>query len=366
MIVFVVATPLQLFNSSLILRHHFNGEKADLFVLDIACDMHEVINNYHAINIFESIYYIDDVCKKSSRMGILYDHVFTTRKQRRWLREVYHKKYSDMFTTLVGRTSTWIFSKLYNHNNDLKLHFYEEGLGVYMTSIYETYNGIKLMYSILGYKFEAAYVRDIYVYEPILCRVNNLKIPYKSIGKIVFDDERLISRTMGNSSFIPYDIEAIYFENAFEHTVFEGINENKIIDEICKVLGSNNLSIRLHPRSSINKYKNCGYRLDKNLGIPWENIIANSRNIDDIILITINSSAVFSPKLIYNKEPRIVVLALAISNEFKNENWASSFWQENFQEFVLSFKQLYSNKERIQIPSSFRELSEVLRNLTNN
>ena len=136
MIVFVVATPLQLFNSSLILRHHFNGEKADLFVLDIACDMHEVINNYHAINIFESIYYIDDVCKKSSRMGILYDHVFTTRKQRRWLREVYHKKYSDMFTTLVGRTSTWIFSKLYNHNNDLKLHFYEEGLGVYMTSIY--------------------------------------------------------------------------------------------------------------------------------------------------------------------------------------------------------------------------------------
>ena len=31
MIAIIVATPLQLFNSMVIMRHHFKGEKADLF-----------------------------------------------------------------------------------------------------------------------------------------------------------------------------------------------------------------------------------------------------------------------------------------------------------------------------------------------
>ena len=38
-IAFLVATPLQLFNCLIIMKHHFPRQQADLFVLDIACDM---------------------------------------------------------------------------------------------------------------------------------------------------------------------------------------------------------------------------------------------------------------------------------------------------------------------------------------
>ena len=45
---FIVATPLQLFNSLVIMRHFYEGEKCDLFVLNIACDMRPVISRFHA------------------------------------------------------------------------------------------------------------------------------------------------------------------------------------------------------------------------------------------------------------------------------------------------------------------------------
>ena len=76
---FIVATPLQLFNSLVIMRHFYEGEKCDLFVLNIACDMRPVISRFHALNVIDSVYYLDDVCQHQSRLGIIWDHIYITK-----------------------------------------------------------------------------------------------------------------------------------------------------------------------------------------------------------------------------------------------------------------------------------------------
>lgn len=78
---FIVATPLQLFNSLVIMRHFYEGEKCDLFVLNIACDMRPVISRFHALNVIDSVYYLDDVCQHQSRLGIIWDHIYITKSR---------------------------------------------------------------------------------------------------------------------------------------------------------------------------------------------------------------------------------------------------------------------------------------------
>ena len=156
---FIVATPLQLFNSLVIMRHFYEGEKCDLFVLNIACDMRPVISRFHALNVIDSVYYLDDDLQHKSRLGIIWDHIYITKIQRRILSEARNKDYTDLFTTWVGRTSTWLYTKL-SKNKKLNIHFYEERIGVYIAEIKSLYGYIKLMYKILGYKFDVDNAQD--------------------------------------------------------------------------------------------------------------------------------------------------------------------------------------------------------------
>lgn len=70
----------------------------------------------------DSVYYLEDVCRRQSRLGIIWDHIYTTKVQRRILSEARDKDYTDLFTTWVGRTSTWLYTKLYE-NKKLNIHF---------------------------------------------------------------------------------------------------------------------------------------------------------------------------------------------------------------------------------------------------
>ena len=184
---FIVATPLQLFNSLVIMRHFYEGEKCDLFVLNIACDMRPVISRFHVLNVIDSVYYLDDVCQHQSRLGIIWDHIYITKIQRRILSEARNKDYTDLFTTWVGRTSTWLYTKL-SKNKKLNIHFYEEGIGVYIAEIKSLYGYIKLMYKILGYKFDVDNAKDLYLYQPSLCRNVNSNLKLVKIGDVTEGD----------------------------------------------------------------------------------------------------------------------------------------------------------------------------------
>lgn len=88
MIAIIVATPLQMFNATMIMRHHYPKAKADLFVLNIACDMHDIISKYQKLSFVNNVYYLDDVCHRLSRIGIIRDFLITTKKQKRILDSV--------------------------------------------------------------------------------------------------------------------------------------------------------------------------------------------------------------------------------------------------------------------------------------
>jgi hypothetical protein len=359
MVAIIIATPLQLFNATMIMRHHFSGEKADLFVLNIACNMHSLVAKYQKLDYIENVFYLDDVCQHNSRIGIIWDHIHTTKPQRILLSKISTRNYSDLLSTWVGKTSTWLFTKIRKHSPNVNFHYYEEGLGVYLKYIYKTYNGIIKMYSILGYRYEGNYVKDLYIYRPVLSTSNNdiTKIP---IGFPTNSDIEKLRSVLNLDNISNYCCKAIYFENDFRNTEFEGVDEEEIIDEIISVLGHDEVTVRLHPRTPLDKYACKQYIIDTNINYSWEDILAVEEKWIDKILISLNSTAVFSPMLIYGKEAKVIILGLAIRNKYKDKEWANSFWDKNYSEFVLKVKALYSHPEYIQIPECFEDLKESI------
>ena len=362
MIAIIVATPLQMFNATMIMRHHYPNAKADLFVLNIACDMHDIISKYQKLSFVNNVYYLEDVCHRLSRIGIIWDFLITTKKQKHILNSVKSVKYTNLLSTWVGKTNTWLFSKLKRTNPGLKLHFYEEGLGVYLKGLFDTVHSLKYMYYLLGYKYEGDYLQDLYLYNPDLA-FNNEIIKMVSIGSAKEEDIKYIKPALEVDDILQYRTKGVYFENDFRNTEFEGVDEKQIIDLLYKSLGKDQLTVRMHPRNPKDKYQSQGYIIDQNNKNSWEDILVALDNLNDLALITLNSTAVFTPKMIYGKEPVIVILGKMIMNEYSYQPWARYFWDDKYSKFVQRIHESYNNKKKVIIPESFDEMVSLLKQL---
>lgn len=364
MIAIIVATPLQLFNSMVIMRHHFNGERADLFALNIACDMHSFISVYKNLECINNVYYIDDIAQNiNSKLTVFKEFAFTTKSQRKFLKNILKENYTDLFTTWIGISGDWVLSKLIKRNPAIKVHFYEEGLGVYMKGMYSAISPkLKLLYNILGYKSCQDFVTDNYVYRPNFIFEGNKMYPPVAIGDVTDADLKYLHQDVKNVHLKPYSQKCIYFENNFENTVYAGIDENIIINHICDAVGKEHVAIRIHPRTNPEKYTGMGYVMDENLSVSWEDIVPLCDNLNDIVLITTLSTAAFSPMLSYGKQPKVLIVAKAIINEHNNCDWAKEFWTKEMENFVLNFKANYHNSEDVQIPETYDEMCTILKN----
>lgn len=316
------------------------------------------------MNFINNVYYLDDVCQHyMSRLGTVLDYTIYKKGQKKMIEATRFVTYTDYYTTWVGHVSSWVFTKLSKYHKNMQVHFYEEGLGVYLKPLYpEKKSWINHMLSFLNYKQICDYVKDVLVYEPSMCfnRKNN-KYEYKPIGKLNSEDLGSIMSGTDLSAFKPYSCKALFFDNNYDGTEYEGIDEKKLINFISDVLGKEHLTIRLHPRTKPEKYSAQNYVMDDHYEYSWEKITGVEPNIEKIILISTLSTAVYTPKMIYGKEPKVIILGLMVKNEFKDEPWANSFWTKEFEQLCISFKQSYSNPDLVRIPVDATELKEIIK-----
>lgn len=351
-VAFIVATPLQLFNSLIIMKHHFPNQKADLFVLDIACDMRKWIKERKKDRQIHKVYYAFDVCKHQSRIGTIIDHIYTPESSRRILNNCKKTRYSDFFTTWVGSPATWLYTKLWKTNPDIKLHFYEEGTGVYTTPLFQDYGHIKTMYKLLGYRSETDYVEDLYVYCPSLYHGN---LPTVEIGTVTEEDKAELITDQG-FKLEKYDKEIIFFDNPMNKPEYKGVDQFPILADLEEVAGKSNIMVRVHPRDKSGVFEEKGFSEDSNTGIPWEEILLYE-DFSDKILVTSFSTAVFSPKIICNQEPRIIFLKKALLEKDSNKSEGN---MDSFDRFAEGVKEMYSDSSRICIPGTREEMIEQL------
>ncbi len=148
--------------------------------------------------------------------------------------------------------------------------------------------------------------------------------------------------------------KCIIFDSKRNGTTLLSQEQMTLLDQCYRVVincvGNDNSVLKPHPRSS----ESCSINVKTypNQGIPMEVLYAGMSDIQDRILVSFVSTAVFTPKILYDVEPIIICL-----HQIAKENQIS----KNFESIFEKFRGIYNNKERVLAPTSIEELEAQLK-----
>ena len=116
-----------------------------------------------------------------------------------------------------------------------------------------------------------------------------------------------------------------------------------------------NFIVRIHPREKNDSDKYKGFMIDKG-DLMWE-LICRDYITDDHILIGEYSTAQFSPKIMYDKEPWLILLYKILNRRRGSDTI-------NTMETVIdTIKSSYSNPEKVIVINDFEEIRYTLNKL---
>lgn len=127
--------------------------------------------------------------------------------------------------------------------------------------------------------------------------------------------------------------------------------QKEIVAHINSRYGRNSIVTKLHPSTMNDKYGE-NVKIVKTR-VPFE-VLISSIDIDNKVLIAIYSSACFTPKLLFNREPKILFL-------YKMANLDSgNFISKEYFEEVDNLKETYSDSKKVVVIEDKKELFAVL------
>lgn len=226
--------------------------------------------------------------------------------------------YSDVYFSNFDNFSQVLYNALSHRIPDLKLHVYEEGLASY-SSFARFYQELKGYYGnretgLKKYLHRYLYrtrvipgnLSEFLVFNPQLIQWDP-ECPVRPLEKINCAD--LTFRKIVNRIFCfdpadqEYDRKYIFFEESF-FADGAGVNDVELIEALAALVGKENLMVKIHPRNPVNRFAQLGYKTNRNTAIPWEVVVMNAEDLSDKVLVTIASSCILNPIIVFGKNVR--------------------------------------------------------------
>ena len=234
-------------------------------------------------------------------------------------------EYKRVYLANVDKFSQLLINSL-GHLQKVKpeIILFEDGINTYSKQMEEMYNqsGHNLEpFSLLATKLFGAYqIKGHIKYALLFCpelmqwhQIESIELEKINPHDHVF--LRLLNYVFDyhNEADI-YDTKYIFIEESY-FTSGKSIQDIELVDGIAQIVGKENIMVKIHPRNPINRFERLGYKTNSNTSIPWELIVMNNQHILDKTLITIGSSSVFNPKLIFGLKVNVISLIDVIVEE---------------------------------------------------
>lgn len=313
---YIAWTPLHIINIVNTMMNFFPNEKNDIYIYDEFENAEIIYQNLKKENIFSNVYYVS-----SENMGNILNKGFCLLTNRQ--NHIKHESiYDNIFIQGGNYFSKLLYAENKKKNSNLKLYYIEDGLGAYVGSpiIRVDTLGKKMMKVVNRYSMYNSEILNYFVYEPGLVKYEGrndfFRLPkllsdnpaYSPIKKIFGVDEELantISRGI------------LYFDQPFLDDGFS-INEIESFNCLKKIVGDEDLLVKFHPRSKKNKYGAAVKELKTTL--PWE-LLCLTTEISDLTLISIATTASFTPFLMLNRNIPVILLAEIYLEIAYREDW---------------------------------------------
>lgn len=253
---------------------------------------------------------------------------------------------------LCFRIARFYFIK---NNFPTKFIMFDEGIGSYYGQFEHTLLINTIIKRIMFGKDGASMRFETYLYSPELhYDYHNRK---HELYKLPSFDE--VDNNYINNYLNIFDIKHGYIEK--KCIFFDGVRHELFKSEyalqqmqdwyqmIEDILGADNILIKSHPRENKNYPHKCADYPVSNAPIEIDYL---QMNIDQVILISVASTAVISPKMIFDKEPIVLLMCNMNSNIFVPDSRQLNLYKK--------IQSLYKNKQNFMMPTGIDELRECV------
>lgn len=328
---------------------------ADIIISDHMNDGAKLRNQLLKEDVFEKVYYVESLDfakfkKKVSKKERICLNIAPNYFIKRFV--TLEKRYSGLYVANVDYFTQLIFDALVHRNRNIELIIFEDGMFTYSRLYEKDYQGTfvpvtnpikKVLHSCIYRK------RTIYgnVARMLLFNPQNIlwNPPFiiQGLPKISCEErdyKELCNRVFGYyDNADSYDKKYIFMEESFSAEGCE-LDDVKVLNEFAKKVGKENIMVKIHPRNPVNRFANLGYKTNSNTSIPWEVVLMNLEDVEEKILITISSSSVLNPILIFGKKVRVYSIYECVDHENCNSRLLSGDMWEITQKLFSKYKDM--------------------------
>lgn len=249
---------------------------------------------------------------------------------------------------------------LRKRNPNIKRVVFEDGLGSYSENgrLMEVSNLRRFIERLLGWDLDDREKMSVMVYCPeLISKFEHLKgISIEQMPRLELNDENraLLSEIFSVQEVNCIQERYIIFDTKRSGGVYDHLtaDEKARLDscyEAIKESVGNNVILKEHPRSAektVSLLKTYPYQ-----GLPMEVLYLNMKDLNKRVLISQVSTAVFSPKVLFDSEPIVISL-----HHLLRDNHLST----EFEGIFDKFRGTYRSPSRVLAPDSIEELRQML------
>ena len=354
---FVIGRPFHLFNA--INFAISNNTEGDAFILNEYANARRDFERVRNAKVFRNVYFVEDSAlrpqNKLLEAHFIFERgLFPMRILMRGVQEPDISKeqlcaYSEVYSASPG---TFVLSLIAVSN--AKYYVLEDGAGTYSGKDFLENQSLKhrLYCKIFRNGALNLKIEGVYVYRPEMCNTELskriLKLPAVDTRRKDLMDVYQTTFDMVNDR---YREKYIFLSQRLLGLNIE-MNLPEFVYRVFHDAGIEKYCYRLHPaEADFSLTKNEAYSLPDEM---WELLCSNYVD-NKKVLITINSSAAFSPFKLYDKEPYVVFIYRVVG--LKGDDLDVS------EDLVKTLKTFYSDPSKIIVPNNRCELVETLKKL---
>lgn len=345
---FCCATPYHLLLALRLATHEFKKDDKYLVIFEHFAGAKEVILKCKKLGVFKQVSSVDNLhqsqWKRRYHIFKLYDGLNDICSQIKFDKFI--------FFLLDPLTVSLAIKKITRKNPCCEICLGEDGLGAYIEPEIYKYGlsrGKTKFWMKVTHRFQ--YLNAFkyhYLIRPEMISTKDTLIPRK-ITPLDFSDfefRNVVENIWGKQNLLKGDI--LFLQQPFE----EKVNriENSIIQELYDCCNRKSiLNIKLHPRTQpLGIFKNKQHLIDQNL---MYELVSNELSKYKLI-IGINSSALFTPFMLWGNVTSIMLLYKICKPKMDNEN---------FENFLLKFTKIYTEYGgKITVPNNMDEVKKQI------
>jgi hypothetical protein len=261
-----------------------------------------------------------------------------------YLKQKYDLDPRDMkYDVLTVPKFSPVTAAIWQINRNARMQLYEEGLASYcydLDLIVPRSRSYKFLYKRLNHGKDFLDFEALYLVAPELfikdCGDRIRKIP-------PYDQRHLQDVKEAFGEFAGYEDEKEKKLLWFSQTMFDDSEMLEILSEY-----KDDVLFCPHPRYPVESDRFMVARKNQ----IWEIKALNIDDIDDICILSVNSTSLFNPKLLFDEEPYVIFTYKLVKLFF---SW--TFFDETMQRF----KKLYSDPDKVMIPETVEEFRDCLK-----